>query len=1340
MTRSIVAYLLCLIALDARSALAQQAPAYARLPLSFEANVGQTDARVKFLSRGAGQTLFLTPTEAVLLLKGSETPLRLSLVGASMNAEIAGVDRLRGTANYFTGNDPSRWRTNVSTYGKVRYGSIYPGIDLVFYGNPRQIEFDFVLAPGADASRIRIAIRGARPSLDDRGNAVVQIGGQDLQFQKPRLYQDVDGRRQAVAGEYVVKGHELRFRVGRYDRRRPLVIDPVLVYSTFLGGSDQDGGNAIAVDSAGNAYVTGIARSSDFPVSPGAYQTSGAGVAFVTKLDPSQSGAASRVYSTYLGGSGSEGGFAIAVDGANDAYITGITNSIDFPVTATAFQSNIVGAPDGFLTKLNAAGNALLYSTYFGGTFTDYPLAVAIDGSGNAYVTGYTDSQNFPVSPGAFQSTNNVASLVNTAFVAKFDPSGSGAASRVYATYLGGTNASAAYGIAVDASGHAYVTGHTFAPDFPMQNALQATCASCPPPSCGVGGVSCSGYPDVFVSKMNSAGTGQLYSTFIGGSYDDFGRAIAVDGAGNAYITGSTASGLASATTPFPITAGAFQSVTTVAYDAFITKVNAGGGAPLAYSSLLGGTSLDEGVGIALDAAANAYVVGYTASTDFPISLDAFQTALNGTGAATIYEDAFVAMFDLTKAGAASRVYATYLGGSSREWGFSIGAGIAVDAAGNAYVTGSTISTDFPVTTDTAISTAAFQPTTTAGFEDAFVAKIATCPPLPGMWAPTGSLPAGRMAQTSTRLSNGKVLIAGGLDVATSLDNPLASALLYDPATGMFTATGSMITPRFRHTATLLPDGKVLIGGGVTTGSGGVCTNTAELYDPSANGGAGAFTSAGTMDRMRGDYTATLLPNGKVLLAGGSCSGGSTAEIYDPASNTFTPTGSMSAIRVGHTATLLANGKVLIVGGMDTIASVVLDSAEIFDPAANSGAGAFSGTGSMLSARQSHRAVLLPGGAVLVAGGLDSSVQAMSSAEIFTPATGTFASTGGMSVGRSAFTATRLANGKVLVTGGVGAGFFSSAELFDPAASGGAGGFIATGSMTTPREQHSATLLPNGRVLVAGGTPDGPSVLSSAELYTPTVCAPFNTPAGSNVAVQPADTTTGQMPVTVTFSSVTQPGTTSLTMNVSGPAPPANFQLGTGVYYHIETSATYSGPVTVCIDYSGTPLAGTATQPSFGHYDSATGLWQMMTVTSWDQLNNVICGTVTSLSPFALLVPASPPSLQVSLSPAMLSRPNHRLVPITATIRVRDDSDPAPVVTLVSIESNQPDNGLGDGDTSGDIQDAAIGTDDRSFLLRAERAGGRSDRIYTVTYRARNSAGVEATATAEVRVPSSQRN
>jgi PKD repeat protein len=700
---------------------------YGGLPLQFETNRGQTDPTVKFLARGAGYTVFLTPSEAVLVLRSPQTsdqppaPLvarrdrraraqreketrpkraaavvRLGLVGANPDPGVMGLDPLPGTANYFTTKDPHKWRTAIPTYAKVKYRDVYPGVDVVYYGAQRQLEYDFVVAPGADPARIRLAVTGANAlSVDAAGDLVLQTASGALRLHKPLIYQVRDGARQEIAGGYVLFGKDrVGFRIATYDSQRPVVIDPVLSYATYLGGSSVvcdeygcsnnniDYGAGIAVDSAGNAYVTGFTISSDFPTA-NALQPALRGTtnAFVAKLNPAGS---ALVYSTYLGGSNSDDGSSIAVDSAGNAYVTGTTSSGDFP-TVNALQPALRGTADAFVAKLNPAGSALVYSTYLGGSNYEGSSGIAVDSAGNAYVTGTTFSFDFPTA-NALQSTLGGAS---DAFVAKIDAAGA----LVYSTYLGGAAAGDdGAGIAVDSAGNAYVTGSTRSSDFPTTNALQSTLR---------------GIQAAFVAKLNAAGSALVYSTYLGGSnfctfyqscYGDDGASIAVDSAGNAYVTGTTYS------SDFP-TANALQPTLRGVRNVFVAKLNAAGSA-LVYSTYLGGSgsnSCDQygycyrgeyGAGIAVDTAGNAYVTGSTSSFDFPTA-NALLPSLSGLG-----EDAFVAK--LNAAGSAL-VYSTYLGGSDcGEWYVNCygdeGYGIAVDSAGNAYVTGFTSSVDFPTT------------------------------------------------------------------------------------------------------------------------------------------------------------------------------------------------------------------------------------------------------------------------------------------------------------------------------------------------------------------------------------------------------------------------------------------------------------------------------------------------------------------------------------------------------------------------------------------------------------------------------------------------------------------
>jgi len=748
----------------------QLAEKYGTLPLSFEANTGQADKSVKFLSRGSGYGLYLTGEEAVLALReGGCTGLpaagdgqtasavrrpglwreaacshqtavvRMRLGGSSGVAAPVGEEQLPGTANYLIGNDPAKWHTSVPTYAKVCYRSVYPGVDLVYYGNQRQIEYDFVVAPGTDPKSIRLQFGGAKGlRLAADGDLVVTAVGGTVAFHKPVVYQVVNGKRETVEGSFVLLAkHTVGFRLGSYHRGKALVIDPALVYSTYLGGSTGtggfaplDGASGIVADTAGNVFVTGSTSSTDFPVTNGAVQTTnsaagGCSTPFVAKLNPTGS---ALVYSTYLGGSGC-GDFAhgLAVDDSGNAYIAGETSSSNFPVTQGAFQTTKPKNRTGFVSKLNPTGSALIYSTYLGGSngfAGDFASTLVVDDSGNTYIAGVANSTDFPVSQEAYQTTNRIVPdpsfgiLTGTnAFVTKLNPTGS---ALIYSTYLGGSGivfgqglstaiyGDGASGLAVDSGGNVYVTGSAYSTDFPVTvGAFQRT-----------NHVGNSGY-NAFVTKLNSTGTALVYSTYLGGgagvayrSGDGLQNALAVDGTGNAYVTGSAFS------TDFPVTQGAFQTANhaaAFASNAFVTKLNPTGSA-LVYSTYLGGSRSDGASGLAVDSSGNAYITGTALSTDFPVTEGAFQTtnhaAEYGSRCTTCGGNAFVTKLNPT---GSALVYSTYLGGSRDD----SASGLAVDGSGNAYISGTANSADFPVTQG------AFQTTNRAAVgSNAFVAKL----------------------------------------------------------------------------------------------------------------------------------------------------------------------------------------------------------------------------------------------------------------------------------------------------------------------------------------------------------------------------------------------------------------------------------------------------------------------------------------------------------------------------------------------------------------------------------------------------------------------------------------
>lgn len=654
--------------------------AYGKLPLSFEANQGQMDSRVRFLSRGNGYNLFLTSTEAVLALQQSrsrrltsapadQTPskttnevLRMKLVGANPTPKVDGSDQLPGKSNYFIGNNPKNWRTNVSTFARVHYREVYPGVDVVYYGNQQQLENDFIVAPGTNPGMIALRFDGAHKIwVDGEGSLVLDPGNGasgNVRLRKPVIYQLIDGARREVAGNYVMRNRrEVGFEVADYDLTKPLVIDPVLVYSTYLGGNHAESDWAITVDSSGSAYVVGTTASTDFPgAAPPQH-----GFDDVTVVKFNAAGSA-LIYSTYLGGSQSESGYDIAVDSGGDAYVTGKTTSPNFPVV-NALKSTYSGGTDedAFVTRINAAGSALVYSTYLAGQFGARGWGIAATGSqGFAYVTG-TTSINFPVTAGAFESTN-----FNSGFLTKLCTNCSGASSLVYSTFLAHSGSGEGRSVAADVGGNVYLTGKVFSnsTNFATPGAFQTT----------YGG----GAADAFVAKFNTNLSGPaalIYATYLGGSGKDIGgndaasssgRAIAIDASGNAYITGTTGS-----STDFPL-ANASQGVIGGQNDAFLTKLNATGSA-LIYSTYLGGSGDDFGLSVAVNVAGGAYVTG-AAGPNFP-TVNTLLTPQASVG--------FVTKF--TPAGAV--VYSTLLSGVTASTGSF---GLAVDDAGNAFATGGT--------------------------------------------------------------------------------------------------------------------------------------------------------------------------------------------------------------------------------------------------------------------------------------------------------------------------------------------------------------------------------------------------------------------------------------------------------------------------------------------------------------------------------------------------------------------------------------------------------------------------------------------------------------------------
>jgi hypothetical protein len=680
----------------------QIAENYGRLPINFEPNAGQTSEEVKFLARGQGYSLFLTGREAVLALKKARTQeqsvVRMRIDGANPSPKIDGLNETASKTNYFIGSDPEKWRAGVSNYGRVKYESVYEGVDAVFYGNGQQLEYDFLVAPNADPNQIRLKFAGLKGAKIDKetGDLLLETDGGTLRQKAPVVYQNIGGERKKIAASYLLATDDgqrttdkiaVSFKLGEYDKSKELVIDPILAYGSYLGGTVFDEGRAIAVDAEGNAYVVGTSASLNFPttagtVKPTMLSSTSANQywydAFVAKVNPSGT---ALVFSTYFGGrNGSETGSGVAVDAGGNVLISGTTMANDFP-TVNAYQTTFGGTDDAFAAKLNSTGSAILYSTYLGGNNTDLGGKIALNtATGDAVFAGFAGSGNFPTTPGAYKpklcdntpgSCNGI--FYSGSYVVKLTATGSA----VYSTLFDmGVN-----DVALDASNNAVLGGTAGAiPATP--GAYQTT---------STGGI------EGFIAKLNPSGNTLVYGTFLGGGLQsDRINSIVIDAAGSIYAIGQTQN------TGFPTTAGAFDQTFNGGEDGFVTKFNPAGSA-LVYSTFLGGTGKDQPFGIALGTDNSAFVAGETLSAaTFPL-----RNSVNGTNG-TIF-------LTHLNADATALVYSSLLGqGGAYD--------IAVDGADGAYITGHT--------TSVVVTPNSFQPmkgeaTSTGSNKDAFVIKLA---------------------------------------------------------------------------------------------------------------------------------------------------------------------------------------------------------------------------------------------------------------------------------------------------------------------------------------------------------------------------------------------------------------------------------------------------------------------------------------------------------------------------------------------------------------------------------------------------------------------------------------
>ena len=723
----------------------------AQMPLSFEQNAGQTDSSVNFLARANNYTLFLKPTEAVLSAYAptdrkhpartalGSAAVRMRFVNANENAKVEGEDNSAGVSNYFMGKDPKTWRTNVPRYKDVRVRGLYDGIDLLYYGKDRELEHDLIVAPGKDPGVIGMSFGDAAElKIDPAGDLVVGLKNGELRLRKPRIYQHEGEKLAAVDGGYVLRGaNQIGFSIGKYDPSQPLVIDPVLVFSTYFGGNGGDGVSvvieSVALDASGNIYVAGITSSPSFPLkSPfqGTVPADACGtmaapamclLGFVSKFNPS---ASALIYSTYFGGtSDEEEADSVAVDANENVYVAGNTIAADFPTTMGAFSTTFVAGTcqespqfefpcrEAYVAKFDSSGASLDYSTYVGSvgdTAIFGSRSLVVDSSGHAFLNGNTSSTSFPTTPTAFQPTCILAvedgNLCFKAFVTELNPAGSGL---VYSTYLGGSGEDNGGQIALDSTGLAVVAGGAQSTDFPLVNPVQTT------PSQG------------FFAKLKADGSGLVFSSYFGGPQNSntLIEGIALDQNDDIYLAG-LASG------PFPTTPGAYLTSippTLTGEFGFVSKIDKSG-STVVYSTWLAGpgpgtNEFTSAGALAVDSLGQAYVVGSTSEAEFPQVNPLFPDFVGGTctGAGQLEcTKAFVSVFNAT---GSLLVFSTYLGGS----GVDAAVSMALDPSQSIYVVGQTSSTDFPVVN-------AFQSTysggncTTAPCSDGFLAKMQIVP------------------------------------------------------------------------------------------------------------------------------------------------------------------------------------------------------------------------------------------------------------------------------------------------------------------------------------------------------------------------------------------------------------------------------------------------------------------------------------------------------------------------------------------------------------------------------------------------------------------------------------
>jgi hypothetical protein len=874
---------------------------YGNTPLIFEANEGQVDSTVDFLARGVGYNLFLSPQGAVFSLSnatkdknGYPELLHMNLLGANSNSQEEGLVELPSKSNYLVGNNTGHWKTNVTNYSKVGYKGVYPGIDLVYYGNQKQLEYDFVVSPGANPHDIKLELSNAESlKINGDGGLTVGMKKSEVTFNKPQTFQEVNGIKQEIASSFVIgNGNRVTFNLGMYDKTKPLIIDPVLVYSTYFGGSSDDTGFGIAADTNGNAYITGLTSSANFPTSNALYPSNGGNDdVFVVKLDST----GQPVYSTYIGGSDIDYARSITVDNSGNVYMTGVAHSANFPITTGAYQQSKNTGDDAFVIKLNSTGSSLVFSTFIGGNGNEFGNSITTDADNNVYITGYTGSSDFPTI-NAIQTTNPGNST--QAFVSKLNSTGT---ALIYSTYLGGTGGNVGRGIAVDSSGNATIVGDTGSTDFPIYMAYQPAIAN------GYGIL------DGFVSKLNASGTSFIYSTYLGGANYDQALGVAVDNAGNAYVTGVTSS------TNFPMATGSGSG--------FLVKFNSSG-SPV-YSKYL----VAFGLSIALDSSNKLFIAG-TGGNDVDVYV-AKLNSLDGT-----------------------LVSSTFFGGNQ----FDFGRGIATDNLGNAYVTGNTSSLNFPTTNSYQSSS--------GGSYDMFVSKLSfdnVAPIVGAITAPTDPQVVNSTINVSANFTDqdnidthtavwdwgdgtsvGTVNENNGFGTVTGshtymspgvytlkltvTDNNGASGestyqyiVVYDPSAGYVTGAGTITSPLGAYTLNPLLTGKAIFGfvsryqngANVPTGSTQFRFVTAQFtfnstsYDWLVVGGPKAqYKGSGTING-NGDY-GFILTSIDGQINGGGGTDKFRIKIYDKTTNLVIYDNQIGALDTSDPTTVIDSGSIMI--------------------------------------------------------------------------------------------------------------------------------------------------------------------------------------------------------------------------------------------------------------------------------------------------------------------------------------------------------------------------------------------------------------------------------------------